>query len=302
MRNSKTSIDGPALPEPTPPSRSARSANDPEFRVPELLNDFDYHSVDALSDKLHRLRRHSENLELWADFDNTLTTRNCGVYEALRNALPVTGQMESDIERRVNLAKEQAGMLSIEENIIWTKNEIGRYSQYAITSDDIVRAVEAVRLRPGARRLFTFCHKAGINRHIISASIADVIELIGLRPTHIHSNKLHIRDGIVIGWDEEHILHSHNKHFYTTVVLTETALHYKGAWKIILGDSYQDAQILPGKKVLRIRVRGRHGNSESYLAQSFNAGPDQAAYDLVLRTESLVPVVRLLKWLTKKVP
>ena len=237
-----------------------------QAKLAEVLGSFDCSMLESVKRKVIQIRQHSEDLELWADFDNTLTARNYGVYEALRNTLPASGRKESDDERRVNLEKERAGLLSVDEYIIWTKNEIARYSQYKISTNDIVRAVEAVKLRSGTRQLFAYCNKAGINRHIISASIADVIELIGLRPTHIHSNKLYIRDGIVIGWDEENILHAHNKHLYATVVLTEATNHRKGAWKIILGDSCHDAEILPGKRVLRIRVRGKHGNSDGYLS------------------------------------
>jgi phosphoserine phosphatase len=262
------------------------------------LRQFDTAGASTVHKKLQTMREQSSNLELWADFDNTLTARNFGIYEALRNALPLAGQIESDTERRINLARERDGSLSIEENIVWTKHEIGRYSQYSVTTNDIIRAVEAVRLRTGARALFAFCDEAGINRHIISASIADAIELVGLRPTHIYSNKLHIKDGIVIGWDEENMLHAHNKHLYTKVVLTDATNHREGHWKVVLGDSRHDADMIPGDNVLRLRVHGRRGNTKEYLAESFARSRNGAQYDMVLRTESLMPVVRLLRWLT----
>lgn len=245
------------------------------------------------------------NLMLVTDFDNTLTLRGHSVWETLRNILPEDGRAASDAERKTNLAKERAGELTVEEVIRWSKHELNRYAQYGMTTDAIEQAAQHIQLRRGARKLFDVCTDAGIESHILSASVADAIEQIAkskrLRATQVHSNRLHTKNGVVIEWDESGMLHTLNKHEHALrVILGGVAPEDDPRCKIVLGDNRHDADMVAGDHALRIRVRGKHGNTPEYLADSFSESDVCKGFDLVLRTDSLLPVVTLLRWLLEE--
>ena len=260
------------------------------------LQDFDVAEPEEIFQKLSLLCTDSAPIELWTDFDNTLSAKSGGVWEALRDTLPAVGQAESDMDRKVNLSKEKAGDLTPAEHMAWSRRELGRYVRYGVTEEDILRAVKTINLRPGAQTLLEFCSKVGIDRYIVSTSVANAIELVeGLCSVHVCSNRLQLRDGVVVGWDETMMLHSGNKHMHAAQVAAGYPQSRNSA-KIILGDNRHDADIIPGDKALRIRMRGRRGNTAAYLHESFSRSPLSSGFDLVLRTESLMPVVALLRW------
>jgi phosphoserine phosphatase len=270
------------------------------------LRQFDVAEPEAIQQKLDALRSFKPNdFIIVADFDNTLARRGFSIWEALRNALPEAGRAESDSERRINLAREYAGDLTTEEVIAWSKHEFARYVKYGITTEAIADAVRNVKLRIGARKLFGLCAKADMERHILSASVADAIEIVAkhkrLRPTRVHSNRLRTKDGSVIEWDEDNMLHNLNKHEYALRLIANDSLSRDSSQpKIVLGDTRYDADVISGENVLRIRMKGRKGNTPKYLADSFAQSSICNGYDLVLRSESLLPVVNLVKWLTDK--
>jgi phosphoserine phosphatase len=291
--------NGNSMAEGTPRRPSIRK-DDAVRGLSSLLRYFDVAQPETIRQKLVALCTDPGAIELWADFDNTLSKKTGGVWEALRSALPAAGKAESDAERRANLAKEKAGTLTPEEHIAWSQRELGRYVRYGVTEGDIARAVEAMSLRRGARDLFKFCAGAGIDRYIVSTSIADAIELVvGLHASHVRSNRLSIKDGVVIGWDETSMLHSGNKHVHAANILAGRPRNSNG-WKIVLGDNRHDADMIPGDKALRIRTRDVHGNTAAYLKESFAPSSLSPGFDLVLRTQTLAPVVRLLQWAVDK--
>ena len=266
-------------------------------QAPACLQNFETDRSSVVHQKLVELRKHRTSIELWTDFDNTLSMKSGGVWETLRNALPEAGRAESDAERRINLAREKAGILTPEEHMAWSRRELGRYVRYGITEQDIVRAVEAMDLRAGARELFKLCAESDIDRYIVSTSVADAIELVvGLHSPHVQSNRLHIKDGVVVGWDEKSLLHSGNKHIHAARVLAGRP-EGKSQWKIVIGDNRHDADMLPGDNVLRIRTYSRHGNTDAYLKESFAPSSFSSGFDMVLRVESLMPIVDLLHWI-----
>jgi phosphoserine phosphatase len=268
--------------------------------VHPLLQYFEVAEPELIRQKLLALQSDPDPVELWTDFDNTLSTKNGGVWEALRNALPAAGRAESDADRKANIAKERAGRLTPDEHIAWSQRELGRYVKYEVTEEDIVRAVETMNLRSGARELFQFCADAGIDRYIVSTSVADAIELVvGLHSPHVHSNRLRIKDGVVIGWDETSLLHSGNKHLHTARILAGHPQSHDG-WKLILGDNRHDADMLTDDKALRIRMHGKRGNTTLYLEESFSPSSFSSGFDMVLRTETLAPIVSLLRWVVDK--
>ena len=276
---------------------SSLYANVPLEPIPSLLQQFDIAQPGVFEQKLTALCGDPDILELWTDFDNTLSTKNGSVWEALRNALPPAGKAESDAERKINLAKERAGVLTPEEHIAWSQRELGRYVRYGVTEDDIAQAVAAMSLRTGARELFRLCAEMGIDRYIVSTSIADAIELVvELHSPRVHSNRLRIKDGVVIGWDETGMLHSGNKHIHAARILAGQRRKNNG-WKIVLGDNRHDADMITHDKALRIRMSGKHGNTQSYLKESFTPSALSPGFDLVLRTDTLMPIVDMLKWI-----
>lgn len=271
--------------------------------TPYDLRAFDVSDANIVQQKLATMRTLSpKDLMVVADFDNTLTKRGHSVWEALRNALPEEGRLESDVERHRNMAKEHNGELTVEEVILWSKHELSRYAKYGITTASIKEAARQLKLRQGTRRLFDVCTNAEIESHILSASVMDAIEYVvtlkHIQATHVHSNRLHTKDGAVIEWDESSMFHSLNKHEYALrVILGGVAPEDDPRYKIVLGDNRHDADMVAGDNALRIRVRGKKGNTKDYLAQSFTRSDASQGFDLVLRTEGLLPVVDLLQWL-----
>jgi phosphoserine phosphatase len=217
------------------------------------LRQFDVAEPEAIQQKLDALRSFKPNdFIIVADFDNTLARRGFSIWEALRNALPEAGRAESDSERRINLAREYAGDLTTEEVIAWSKHEFARYVKYGITTEAIADAVRNVKLRIGARKLFGLCAKADMERHILSASVADAIEIVAkhkrLRPTRVHSNRLRTKDGSVIEWDEDNMLHNLNKHEYALRLIANDSLSRDSSQpKIVLGDTRYDADVISGE-------------------------------------------------------
>jgi len=287
------------------PCDIAKSALRPKAVAPYDLSSFDVANPADAQRKLALLRAVTpKNLMLVADFDNTLTQRGHSVWETLRNTLPEDGRAESDAERKINMAKERAGELTVEEVIRWSKHELNRYATYGITTTDIEKAARNVQLRRGARKLFNVCSDASIETHILSASVAEAIEQVvkskRLRATRVHSNRLRTKNGVVIEWDETGMLHSLNKQEHALrLILGDIAPEDDLRCKIVLGDNRHDADMIAGDHALRIRVRGKHGNTPQYLADSFSASDTCEGFDLVLRTESLLPVIDLFRWILK---
>lgn len=293
-----------AQPKHTMPSSDITgSASRPQTTTPYDLGSFDVADPADAQRKFAMLRAATpKNIMLVADFDNTVTKRGHSVWETLRNTLPEDGRLESDAERKTNMAKERAGELTVEEVIRWSKNELNRYAQYGITTAAIEQAAQHVQLRRGARKLFNVCTDGGIESHILSASVAEAIEQVvkskRLRTTRVHSNRLRTKNGIVVEWDEISMLHTLNKHEHALrVILGGIAPENDPRCKIVLGDNRHDADMVAGDHALRIRVRGKHGNTPQYLAESFSPSDACKGFDLVLRTESLLPVVDLIRWI-----
>lgn len=285
--------------------RQETAAKYTDTAVPYNLRHFDICRPEVISHKLAAFRAaNAEEFMLVADFDNTLACRGYSIWELLRDTLPEAGRAESDQERRANLSKESAGELTAREIVDWSKHELARYAKYGITTAAIEQAMRGIKLRRGARKLFDFCHEVGMERHILSASIADAIELVTkrkrLRPTQVHSNRLRTKDGIVVEWDGDIMYHNLNKHEHALrVVLGGIAPEDDARYKIVIGDTRHDADMIAGNNVLRIRMRGKHGNTPTYLAESFAASDISPGFDLVLRTESLLPIVGLVQWLAR---
>jgi phosphoserine phosphatase len=270
------------------------------------LRHFDVSDFERVREKLAEFKHDlPKRFVFIADFDNTLTQRGYSIWEALTHALPEVGRQDSNAERSINLAKEAAGKLRGEEVIAWSERELSRYATYGVTLASIDKAVRHIKLRRGARKLFRICAAAGVESHIISTGVTEAIEALvrrkKLQLTKVHSNRLLTEEGVVVEWDRAGMLHVLNKHEYGAQAMTTGGRKLTELRQIVLGDNRHDADMAPDESALRIRVRGKNGNTKDYLKESFSKSRISSGFDLVLKTESLLPVVDLMEWLIKPV-
>ncbi len=235
--------------------------------------------------------------KFWTDFDHTLTKHHSSVWRVLRHVLPEPLGTESDEERKRNIAMEKAGQLTPAASTAWTKREIQRHVEGRVSLQKMSSAIKTgMKLRPGVKELFAYCARSDIERHILSASIGNAIELVGLCATEIHSNWLDIgEEGTVTGWDASRMVHTWNKPEWAEKARAEMGGGHYDDWMIILGDNLHDAAIFPHANAIRIRVCEGYHNTYAYLDESFH-GSLEPHYDMVLRHSSLLPVIELLRY------
>jgi HAD superfamily phosphoserine phosphatase-like hydrolase len=258
---------------------------------------------ETVKRKVERFTRYgSYGLHFVFDFDYTLTVgKNATAWELLHSLLPEAGQLISQEMRTKYLAIEAAGKLSEEDTHNWTTSELDLHTSHGTSFLKIEEAAKSMRLRPGVRELFRLCAENDIPTVVLSAGISDIIEVImrehGIQPTLILSIRLYLADdGRVIGWDNDTMIHTLNKHEKGDVEISN--LRKTRPFTVLIGDTLDDASMVKGaENVLRIRTCDPAKNETEAERQAFRKASFSAGYDLIIE-DDLLPVVRLLEQMT----
>jgi phosphoserine phosphatase len=258
--------------------------------------------LQAIKQALHTTP--AASIELRTDFDNTLTIGK-GAWESLHYALPLEGRRESQAERTKNLALQAMGALAPADVLAWTARELARHAKHHTHTSAIASGAKRIKVRDGARELFTFCAQHHIKRRVISASVTNVIEYTAqlneliVDTNDIIANTLHYgKDGIVTHWDSAAMVHTRNK--YDRIEERHPRAHGQKRCIIVLGDSLDDAHMARDSQqdiVIRIRTAPRKASLKDYLAESWHEDMTEHLqhFDLVLRRQDLFAVRHLME-------
>lgn len=242
-----------------------------------------------------------------SDFDLTLTTgrakgENIGTWDVFDSLMTPEG-----VKRHTEIYAsfrpiELAGMLT--DAIAREKwgETLDLIASHRIREADIREAfLNVAVLREGAQELFARCKDHNVPTVILSSGIKNVIDIMAehyeLSPTLILSNDLVVdEEGRLSGWDDTVLIHILNKSERSHKTFDDIRGERKHA--ILLGDVPDDAQMVSGNDVLRIRIleprKGERLVLDDALATSKTAG-----FDIAIE-ESLAPVVSLVDSLTTR--
>jgi HAD superfamily phosphoserine phosphatase-like hydrolase len=272
-----------------------------------LLSGFHYQNADRVSKKLSDFAAAGPTqLHIVSDFDLTLTAgknpgQNIGTWDVVDELLPPEG-----VERHTAIYNsfrpiEVHGKLTSEMAKEKWSETLDLITSYHINIDDLEAAFLSVaKLRPGAKELFDICSNEGIPTVVLSSGIKNVVRIMAehymINPTHILSNDLEFDSTthFVTGWRSDSLIHMLNKSEMGHAELS--TLRKSRPNVLLLGDVPDDAKMVTGDNVIRIRIldprKGEKSDLEATKQISYDAG-----YDLLVQ-HSLLQVSRITKWLT----
>jgi 5'-nucleotidase len=273
----------------------------------ELLTGFQYQDAP---DVLHKLAAFAaagpQNLHVVSDFDLTLTAgkergQNLGTWDVMDELMPPEGIARHaaiyNSFRPIELLGQLTDTVAAEK---WSET-LDLIVGYHMDINTVESAFLSVaKLREGGKELFDICEQSGIPTVVLSSGIRNVIEQMamhyGIHPTHILSNDLVVDDaGTVQAWRRDTLIHMLNKKEMGHSELSKLRTTRPNV--LLMGDVPDDAKMVAGDNVIRIRVidpRKGETHSRDILERSFAAG-----YDLVIE-HSLRPVSSIVHWLVDR--
>ena len=184
------------------------------------------------------------------DCDGTLIEKIVGALmpTVSERGLPPAAGEELASLRALYMGLYAAGGITEAQYRHWLQEELALYVRYALKADDWRRALAHVRLRHGVIELIRELHHLGVRQAVVSAAIADFVEFVlevnGVRPmidAVFAARLIHDADGIVIGHEEESIVHLANKGERSLAFARSFGLHPHRL--VAIGDSLGDATL-----------------------------------------------------------
>jgi len=251
----------------------------------------------------------ADALHVVSDFDLTLTAgkqpgQNIGTWDVMDELLPPEGvERHTAIYNSFRPIEVQGKLTSEMAKEKWSET-LDLITSYSINIDDIEAAFLSVaKLRVGAKELFDICSSKSIPTVVLSSGIKNVVLTMAkhykISPTHILSNELEFDRATrhVTGWRRDSLIHMLNKNEMGHAELSTLSKARPNI--LLLGDVPDDAKMVTGDTVIRIRVldprKGEAHDLQTTREVSFDAG-----YDLLVEN-NLQPVARITKWLANAV-
>jgi 2-hydroxy-3-keto-5-methylthiopentenyl-1-phosphate phosphatase len=271
-----------------------------------LLKGFQYADPENVLRKLADFAMSGpDTIHVVSDFDLTLTAgklpgQNLGTWDVMDALMPPEGvEKHSAIYNSFRPIELEGKLTSAVAQKKWAET-LDLITGYHMNIDDVEEAFLSVAmLRDGAKGLFTICERFDVPTVILSSGIRNVIQLMTnhykIHPAYILSNELTVDRAThqVNGWQPDTLIHMLNKNEMGHNELS--TLRKERPNVVLLGDVPDDAKMVTGNDVIRIRVidprKGEMHSPEVALQKSFEAG-----YDLVVE-HSLRPVATVMAWL-----
>jgi HAD superfamily phosphoserine phosphatase-like hydrolase len=260
----------------------------------------------TIADKIALLRRGGAHaLHCVFDFDHTLTTGikagfNPSTWGVLESMLPPDGYAEAKAKFEFYRPKELDGTMTDKDAKDWSTNSFTILTRYGLNLHEAEeRFMQHAKLRDGTVELFDTCRRAGIPVVVMSAGIAQIIELLcnrhDIRPDLILSTEVSVdARGTIIGWNPATQIHARNK--------KELKHPELNAWRqsrpnvLMLGDIFADLDMVEaGESTLCIRVMDKTID-KGIVEADYAAATVAAGYDLIV-DYSLDPVDRLVNFI-----
>lgn len=255
----------------------------------------------SVSDKLSDfLKDGPEKLHLAADFDRTMTESktidnlNISTWELLSRYLSPEAKTKYQELYEIYRPKEALGEMTIEDAIIWWESTLVLYRDSRVGLDQIENEIITnMPARADAQRLFKICVQKRIPTIIISAGLADIIDLwcqkMEIIPTVVVSTRLTFTaERIISGWEKGSLVHVLNKKEQGHDEITKIRRTRPNT--ILIGDSVHDADMVEGKNdVIRILVNDPRNDDQDYRKDLIVP----QGFDLMTKKSSLKPIADL---------
>lgn len=239
------------------------SQEQPLFQMPEGMS---CGNEEAFIQKVaHFAGSGAADVHIIWDFDRTLTVshpetqEDVTTWQILCEHLSEKGQAQyNDLFQRYR-SMELEERMTVKDAVDWWSSILGLYveervSMTEVDADFLMRA----SIRRGAHEVFSLCKEQEIPNVIMSAGIRDVIDVwshkYDIQPSLTLSTILKLdSDNRIVGWDEDSLVHTLNKHELDHEELT--SIRSKRPKIIVVGDGMGDADMARGDvDVLRIRI------------------------------------------------
>lgn len=244
-----------------------------------------------------------DKLHLLADFDRTLTIgkdkngREVTSWNILTKLLPSEAFAKQQALYEKYRPLEESGKITDKEATDWTNQVLKIFVENEINLWEIKKGFpKKTSIRSHAKNIFDTCYALEIPTVIVSAGIKEVIDLWSktyqVSPALILATELITdRDGKIIDWNKN-IIHVKNKREHGHEELTKIKKQRPNI--ILIGDAIEDADMTDGNEnVLRIRIfnprEDEKLNQEDFTKETFEK------YDLMIESETLEPVLRILE-------
>jgi HAD superfamily phosphoserine phosphatase-like hydrolase len=258
----------------------------------------------------------TDQLSFLYDCDRTLTRNGDHdalptIWHAMRDALsdvPAEGEELSPREQDDALgehyqALEFLGQLDEDGARLWWNESLGLHVKYRTNVNNVNRlAQDRITLRAGVIDLFNLHQEHDIVDAILSAGITEPIEALlakyNLHPSLIVATDLETDpDGVITGWDQENMVHIHNKRERGDRRLAIVRQLRRNT--ILVGDSPEDAKMADDSDdgvVIRVRVSDLTEERSTSISPRYVADSFRAGYDAVIGN-NLKPLVALSEFI-----
>lgn len=225
-----------------------------------------YKDEQLCSDKINKfIGDTAARLHVVLDFDRTMTIRNeqdsgdVTSWDIMKDHLPEEGQLRHDELYSYYRPLEIAGKMTSEHAREWWSTVFNMFVEYGLNMNDVATDFLAkANIRPGVKRIFMSDERYDIPVPIMSAGVRDIIKIwtdaYKIKPSLVVATGLKIDNhGIIIGWEEDQLVHSLNKSEASHPELA--VIRAKRPNAILVGDSLNDADMAMGdNSVFRVRV------------------------------------------------
>jgi len=246
----------------------------------------------------------ASSLHLVCDFDRTLTVRKPGsegdvtTWSILAEHLPIGAQQEHAALYDKYRALETTETMTSDDAVDWWTSILKLFVKHKININKIeADFLERASVRLGTKELFQACGKQNVPTVIMSAGIRDVIDVWGraydIQPTLTISTALILdKEGTIIGWDEQTLVHTLNKHEADHPKLE--SIRQSRPKAIIVGDGMSDADMAIGAEdVLRIRIYDPRADEAKDLTKMRSETLER--FDAIIESGSLDPLQSIVQ-------
>jgi len=270
-----------------------------------ILREFSFGDQKRVEAKVKRFTTVGRGkMHILFDFDRTLTFNSEGEdvtsWHILRSHLPQEGQKQYDSFFQKYRTLEIQKKLTQADAILWWEQILSLAKEHEVNMMEVERDfLSKANARPYAQELFRLCQETGIPTVILSAGIADFINIwcsrYGIAPKVILSTKLSIGEGgKITGWEEKTLVHVLNKKEMGHSELTRIRTTHP--FTVLIGDGLEDANMIEGvDDVIRVRINDPRKDEpiDRLRKETFER------FDLMIENGSLQPVLSLVSLISK---